>query len=64
LSSDQRAFDGSFAVAHFKVDYLQFITHYIHSICALARTGLMGAVFPEMRAIGNRFALYPAVVVN
>lgn len=24
----------------------------------------MGAVFPEMQAIGNRFALYLAVVVN
>jgi hypothetical protein len=35
LGGDQRAFDGGFAVAHFKVDYLQFIIHYIRSIVHL-----------------------------
>jgi hypothetical protein len=35
LSSDQRTFDSGFAVAHFKVDYLHFIIHYIHSTVRL-----------------------------
>ena len=44
---EEGGFDGGFAFADLKIDYLQFIIHNIHSIVQPA------AVFPEMPVIGN-----------
>ncbi|CAI8803020.1 hypothetical protein EMIT0P395_10208 [Pseudomonas sp. IT-P395] len=61
LGGDQRAFDGGFAFADLKIDYLQFIIHNIHFIVQPA------AVFPEMPGIGNlpaQINMYPNRVLK
>jgi hypothetical protein len=55
VGGDQCTFDGSLALAHLEIDYLQFIIHAIHSIVQLA------AVFPEMSAVRNSLTKIGAV---